>query len=193
MHHDKKHSLTKRKNSLSIRVVTTMDQLMHAYAVRAICFMEEHLTPANVACDGNDLQSTHFVAYDGEEPIGAMRVRWFNDFAKLERSAFRKEYRDIRNLRFAAEFVFEHVARKGYSCIVTHARPEYARLWERVLGFEVASGKPPLRLAGEDYEYIELVKTLLVPDNAITIETDAIVMARTEGQWDFAALSESRA
>jgi hypothetical protein len=182
----------KRKNSLSIQVATTLDQLMHAYAIRAICFMEEHQTPANVAFDGNDLQSTHFVAYEGVEPIGALRVRWFKNFAKLERSAFRKEYRDMRNLRQAAEFVFEHVARKGYSCIVTHARPEYARLWQRMLGFELAADKPPLRLAGEDCEYIELVKTLAVPENAITLDTDATVLARTEGQWDFVSVFERR-
>ncbi len=40
-----------------------MDQLMQAYAVRAICFMEENSMPATQALDGNDLQSTHFAVY----------------------------------------------------------------------------------------------------------------------------------
>lgn len=57
-------------------------------------------------------QATHFVAYIGDEPVASMRVRWFNDFAKLERSAFRKDYRDIKTVKFAAEFVLAHVAQK---------------------------------------------------------------------------------
>jgi hypothetical protein len=153
--------------------------------------MEEG-TPADIAFDGNDLQSTHFVVYNGDEPIGALRVRWFKDFAKLERSAFRKEFRDMRTLRFAAEFVFDHIARKGYPFVVTHAKPVYARLWQKMLGFEVVTGKQPLRLASDDEEYVELIKTLTVPENAITMETDAIVMARTEGEWDFSSRFESR-
>ncbi len=192
MEYDRKQTLTKHNNSLCMRPVTTMDQLMQAYAVRAICFMEENSMPATQALDGNDLQSTHFVVYNGEEPIGALRVRWFKDFAKLERSAFRKEFRDIRTLRFAAEFVFDHVARKGYSRVITHAKPVYARLWQKMLGFETVAGKPPLMFAGDDNEYIELVKTLVVPENAITMETDAIVMSRTEGAWDFKSVIEPR-
>jgi hypothetical protein len=167
-----------------------MDQLMHAYAVRAICFMEENGMPASHAMDGNDLQATHFVAYYGDEPVASMRVRWFSDFAKLERSAFRKEYRDIRTVKFAADFVFEHVARKGYSRVITHAKPPYTKLWQKMFGFKVVDGKPPLRFAGDENEYVELLKILNVPENAITTETNAIVMSRTEGKWDFASTTE---
>lgn len=165
---------------------------MHAYAVRAICFMEENSMPAAHAMDGNDLQATHFVAYNGDEPVASMRVRWFNDFAKLERSAFRKEYRDIKTVRFAANFVFEHISRKGYSRVITHAKQPYATLWQRMFGFRLIEGKLPLKFAGDPADYLELVKELNVPENAITMNSNAFVMSRTEGKWDFNSPSEPK-
>lgn len=152
--------------------------------------MDENSMPAAHAMDGNDLQATHFVAYSGDEPVASMRVRWFSNFAKLERSAFRKEYRDIRTVKFAANFVFEHIARKGYSRVITHAKQPYARLWQRMFGFTLLEGKPPLRFAGDENEYFELVKEIAVPDNAITTDTNAIVMSRTEGKWDLVSPTE---
>jgi hypothetical protein len=177
-------------NAIRIEIVTTQEQLLHAYAIRAICFMEEHGVAAKQSFDGNDLQSTHVIAYAGDEPIGALRIRWFNDFAKIERSAFRKAYRHPSLLKTVAEFVFAHIARKGYSRVVTHAAPTYARLWRAVLGFRQVEGKASVMFGGHE-PYVELVKDLVVPVNAITIDADPTVMFRVEGEWDFASKYEA--
>ena len=175
-------------NSFRVEIVTTMEQLQHAYAVRAICFMEETGLPVDHAFDGNDLQATHAVAYIGDEPVGALRIRWFSDFAKIERSAFRKAYRHPRYLKMSAEFVFAHIARKGYSRVITHAAPGYARLWRAVLGFREVPNKQPAMYHQE--AHVELIKDLTVPENAITLDTDVSVLFRTEGNWDNAAKYE---
>ena len=178
-------------NSIRVEIVTTMEQLQHAYAIRAICFMEDTGLVAGHAFDGNDLQATHIIIYSGEEPIGALRIRWFNDFAKIERSAFRKAYRNPRHLKTAAEFVFKHIARKGYSRVITHASPLYARLWRSLLGFKQVADKPPAFYAGHDEPFVELIKELDVPENAITLATDPAVLFRTEGEWDYASKYEA--
>jgi hypothetical protein len=178
----------KGHNSLRIEIVTTMEQLQHAYAVRAICFMEETGLPVDHAFDGNDLQATHAVAYMNEEPVGSLRIRWFNNFAKIERSAFRKAYRHPRYLKMAAEFVFAHIARKGYTTVITHASPEYARVWRTFLGFTEVTDKPPA--VYHDEPHVELIKELSVPENAITLATDPAVLFRTEGDWDATAKYE---
>lgn len=116
-------------NRIRAEVVTTYQQLMHAYAIRSICFMEEHGVPARHEFDGNDYQATHMIVYAGDEPVGTLRIRWFKDFAKLERTAFREAYRNTHVLKAFADFVFDHVARKGYDKVITHAQPKYARLW----------------------------------------------------------------
>ena len=101
-------------NQIRTEVVTTYEQLLHAYAIRAICFMEEHGVPARHEFDGNDYQATHIIVYAGHEPIGTMRIRWFKDFAKLERLAFREAYRNTHALKAFVFFAFNHIARKGY-------------------------------------------------------------------------------
>jgi hypothetical protein len=170
-------------NSIRTEIVTTHEQLLHAYAVRSICFMEEHGVPARHEFDGNDYQATHVVVYADDEPIGTLRIRWFKGFAKFERTSFRREYRNTHILKLLAHFSFDHVARKGFDKVITHAQPKYARLWRILFGFKDA-GKKPVYFEGHDEPYIELVKELTPPDNAISESTDSVVLFRTEGFWD---------
>lgn len=171
-------------NHIRVEVVTTPEQLLHAHAIRAICFMEEHGVAARQTYDGNDYQATHIIVYAGDEPVGTARIRWFKDFAKMERTSFRKAWRDPRTIKRCAEFIFEHISRKGYDRVITHAKPLYARLWQRMLGFKPAPGKEPLLFEGHGEPYIELVKELTPPENAITPCSDAAVLFRVEGYWD---------
>jgi hypothetical protein len=63
------------RQSIRTEVVTTYQQLLHAYAIRSICFMEEHAVKAQQTFDGNDYLSTRMIVYAGDEPIGALRVQ----------------------------------------------------------------------------------------------------------------------
>lgn len=177
-------AITPNHNQIRSQVVTTQEQLLHAYSIRAICFMEEHGVPAHHEFDGNDYQATHVIVYSGAEPIGTLRIRWFKEFAKFERTSFRKAYRNLHTLKAAADFAFDHVARKGYDKVITHAQSKYARLWRMILGFKIAEGKKPIYFDGHAEPYIELVKDLTPPANAISANTDSVVMFRTEGFWD---------
>lgn len=171
-------------NSYMVHVVTTPEQMIHSIAIRSICFMEETGLPAKQAHDGNDYQATHVIMYCADEPIASLRIRWFRDFAKIERTALRKAHRNSHALKVLGEFVFAHIARKGYDVAITHANPLLARLWRTLFGFKECKSKPPLRFAGHETHYVELVKVLSVPDNAIDINTAAGVMMRVEGEWD---------
>jgi hypothetical protein len=177
------NSPVRSDNDIRIRVVTTADQFMHAIAIRAICFMEDTGLTADQAIDGNDYQATHVLVYANQEPIGAARIRWFRDFAKIERTAFRSAYRNPRILKRSAEFIFDHVAKKGYQQLITHAEPKYARVWEMLLGFKRVAGRPQVTTEGHE-PYIELVKTLSPPPDAITLQTHPKVLFRIEGQWE---------
>ena len=168
-------------NSLRAEVVTSMEQLVQVCALRALGYLEDTVMPFDHAYDGNDLQATHIVVYDGSEPVGTMRVRWFRGFAKMERTFFRKSHRGIPNIKVLLDFAFAHIARKGYSLAITHASPLYARLWRMHFGFENVS-KVPAIYHGETY--FELVKHLDVPPDAIVPDTDAKILYRVEGKWD---------
>lgn len=173
-----------KHNQIRVDVVTTYEQLLHAYAIRAICFMEEHGVKAKQTFDGNDYQATHIIVYSDDEPIGTARIRWFKEFAKFERASFRQAYRNMHVIKSCAEFTFEHVARKGYDKVITHAQPKYARLWRMLLGFRNVENKKPLYFDGHDEPYLELIKDLAPPTNAINALTDTDILFRTEGHWD---------
>jgi hypothetical protein len=180
-------------NQIRTEVVTTYEQLLHAYAIRSICFIEEHGYSARQEFDGNDYQATHMIVYAGDEPVGTQRIRWFKDFAKIERTAFRAAYRNTHVLKACSYFVFDHIARKGYDKVITHAQPKYARMWKIILGFKNAEGKTPFYFDGHTEPYIELVKELTPPDNAISLRTDTAVMFRIEGSWDAPSAFEAAA
>jgi hypothetical protein len=172
----------KSDNTIRIVIVTNSEQLLHAYAVRSICFMEETGLAARRAFDGNDFQATHIVIYADNEPVGASRIRWFNGFAKIERTGFRQAYRNVRILKQTADFIFEHVARKGYSKVVTLAKPKYAAIWVRMLGFRQVMDRPPT-VSADGEPFLELIKDLSAPADAISIDTDPNVLFRVEGSW----------
>jgi hypothetical protein len=111
----------------------------------------------------------------------------------MERTAFRAAYRNSHVLKTSAYFVFEHIARKGYSKAITHAQPKYARMWRIILGFKNAEGKAPFYFDGHAEPYVELVKQLTPPENAISLNTDTAVMFRIEGCWDAPSQFEAAA
>lgn len=102
----------------------------------------------------------------------------------MERTSFRKAWRSPRILRGCAPFIFDHVSRKGYDRLITHAKPAYARLWRMVLGFKDVPEKGPLLFEGHGEPYVELVKDLTPPANAISSQTDVATLFRVEGFWD---------
>jgi hypothetical protein len=173
-------------NSVRVELVDNQEKLTHALAIRAICFLEEEGLNVGLALDANDFHATHVIVYSGAEPIGALRIRWFKDFAKIERSGMRKAYRSPRNIKMAGDFAFDHIARKGFTRVITHAKPRYAKLWKALMGFR-ESGKPPATYHGHPEPYIELIRDLEPPNDAIGIETAANVLFRVEGRWDSAS------
>lgn len=170
-------------DSLRVKLVTSWDQFAYVTAIRSVCYTDDSDTklPFDDAFDGNDFQASHIIAYLGNEPIGALRIRWFANFAKIERTGFRPEYRPPRHLQKAAPFVFNHIARKGYARAITHAAPKYAAVWRRYLGFRPVDKPAGLYKEGS---YIELVKGLDIPGNVITADSDINVLSRVEGDWD---------
>jgi hypothetical protein len=179
-------------NAIRYEIVQNQEQMLDALSIRAICFMEEQGVTARQSFDGNDFQATHVVGYDGEEPFAAIRIRWFNGFAKMERMALRKSHRNPRIVKSFAEFALAHVARKGYPIAITHAQPIYARLWRQLMKFEEVTSKERLTFNGHPEPYVELVKQLDVPGDAITADTDIATLFRVEGTWDQASRFEAR-
>ena len=62
---------------VTTKLAMKMEDSLHAFAVRAACFIGELDIPYSEEFDGHDFGATHVIAYVGEEPVGTVRVRYF--------------------------------------------------------------------------------------------------------------------
>lgn len=168
---------------IEVSVVRSLDELPEIYALRAIVYMGEQNCPYREEFDGNDLAgATHLVARIGREPVGAIRIRWFADFAKLERAAVVAHERKngVANALWRESAAL--AGRKGYRVILGHIEPRLLPFWNRCAGFRARDDRPTFRFS--DREYIEVIAELPARNDAIGLESPPLVLLRPEGAWD---------
>ena len=175
----------------SARPVRTLDEFQMAAAIRAAVFMAEQACPYEEEFDGNDFCATHFLLFDGRRPVGTLRVRWFADFAKLERIALLPCERGRLGLRVLLAEMFELVARKGYRRMLGQIQARLWPVWSRTFKCRLLPGRSPFCFS--DYEYREI--EILVPPHpaALVMEADPYVIIRPEGAWDVPGVLDASA
>lgn len=169
--------------ALSVGIVRGIDELLSACAIRAMVFAGEQRCPLTEEFDGNDFAGvTHLLVRHGVEPVGTLRMRWFADFAKVERVAVLPSARNNEPARALIRFAVHLAARKGYRRLIGNVEQSLVAYWQRALGVRVREDRPRVRFSDRDYVEIELA--LVPPIDAITPETEPMVMLRPEGAWD---------
>lgn len=166
--------------AIRVRVAHDIEEMMRAFAVRSAVFLSELECPYAEEFDGNDFTATHFLGLVDDEPASTCRVRYFADFAKLERVAVRRQF---RKSGVAAEMIacaLELCRQKGYRRLHGHCEERLLPFWNR-FGFEAIEGKTFV-LAG--HEYVELECLLEPHPDPIAIGKDPMLFIRPEGAWD---------
>jgi predicted GNAT family N-acyltransferase len=169
------------KRHIAITVAHNIEDLMRVMTVRAAVYIGEQECPYREEYDGNDFASTHLLGYVGDEPAGCLRIRFFAEFAKLERLAVRKEFRSTRLSARLVKAGIELCRNKGYRRLYGHSQKRLVNFWSR-------HGFRPLENAAEfvfsDFEYVEMVADIEPLPQAIAIGADPYVIIRPEGRWD---------
>lgn len=163
-----------------IKVVNGFEDMMRVAAVRSAVYIGEQACPYNEEFDGNDLAATHLLALVNNEPAGCMRLRFFGDFAKLERLAVRKEFRTSRT---AFELVRASVAlckEKGFRRIYGHAREDYLAFWQH-FGFNLKQNGAPFEFS--DHQFLEMVDDIEPSPTALSLNDGPYRLIRPEGMW----------
>ncbi|MCW5724468.1 MAG: GNAT family N-acetyltransferase [Maricaulaceae bacterium] len=167
---------------VSVRVAHTLDEVVMALTLRGVIYLGEQAAPYHEEYDGNDLAAaTHLIARVGGEPAGVLRLRWFADFAKVERAAVLDRFRRNGVMRRLMEEALAHCARRGYCYVLGHAQIGKLDYW-RSFGFHRRDERPSFWFS--DYEYAEIEIRLDPPPDAITRDTPPLVIIRPEGEWD---------
>ncbi|MCD8102013.1 MAG: GNAT family N-acetyltransferase [Alistipes sp.] len=136
------------------KTVTTPGELLMAFCVRSIVFVDEQACPYREEFDGLDLGATHFLALDGEEPYGTARVRIIPGAVKFERLAVRKQYRGGGAGRDFFGHVLEYMESLGPAKIILHAQAHLTGFYE---GFGFVRKGELFTEAGIPHVYMEKI------------------------------------
>lgn len=166
---------------IGIKVADCMEDIMKVFAIRSAVYLSEQDCPYEEEFDGNDFSASHLLGYVGDEPVACMRVRYFADFAKLERFAVRQAFRKSRVALMMARAAIDLCRMKGYTRIYGHAQDPLVNFWARFGGKPI---EPRRELVFSDYEYTEIVIETERHPEALSMESDPYVLIRPEGQWN---------
>ncbi|MFW6449210.1 MAG: GNAT family N-acetyltransferase, partial [Halobacteriota archaeon] len=112
-------------------------ELEDAFAVRHEVFVEEQDVDEELEYDEYDDAAVHFVAYDGDEPVGVARLRTLEDdrVAKVERVAVLEPRRGEGIGRELMAAVEREAGRLGVAELTMHAQT-HAEGFYADLGYE---------------------------------------------------------
>jgi predicted GNAT family N-acyltransferase len=168
------------EKAVAVTVVRSIEDLMRVVSIRSAVYVGEQECPYLEEFDGNDFSATHLLGYAGKEPAACLRIRYFADFAKIERLAVRKEFRKRRVAVQLVEAAIDLCRTKGYQRLYGHAQKRLVKFWSQ-FGFETFPGGQELVFS--DFDYVEMQMVAARRPNAITIGIDPYLIVRPEGQW----------
>jgi predicted GNAT family N-acyltransferase len=175
---DRHHNRT----DITVKVVRTLDDLQKVSVLRALTYMAEQACPYDEEFDGNDLCALHLLAFEGREPAGSLRLRFFSGFVKIERVCIDPRRRGGAILTFLMANAFEIASRKGYRKALAHMQTRLEQMWSHVMECRVVDRERGFDVSG--YSYLTLEIALPEHPEAITDESDPFVLIRPEGDWD---------
>ncbi len=167
--------------AISIRVAASLSDLMQVIAIRGAVYMGEQACPYDEEFDGNDFCAMHLIGSIGGEPAACMRIRFFADFAKLERLAVRREFRGTPLVFEIARAAKELCRLKGYTRIYGHALERLIPFWRRLGARPIEPQRPVIF---SDFSYTEMLIPTEPHPNALSLDSDPYVLIRPEGEWD---------
>jgi len=168
------------RTEVSVTVARTIEDFMRVVTIRSAVYVGEQECPFDEEFDGNDFSATHLIGYIGDEPAACLRIRYFADFAKVERLAVRREFRKTRLSFQISKAAIELCRTKGYSRIYAHAQKRLLNFFER-LGFRPLPGRREFSFS--DFDYVEIVLDTTPHPQAIAFGADPYLLIRPEGRW----------
>jgi GNAT superfamily N-acetyltransferase len=116
---------------VTTRLAMKMEDALQAFAVRAVCFIGELGVPFSEEFDGHDYGATHVIACLGDEPVGAVRLRWFPPLAVTERLAVLPRFRGHGAGQILLERCRALAASRGCIMLCAHVMPHDTGYWEK--------------------------------------------------------------
>jgi GNAT superfamily N-acetyltransferase len=165
---------------VTTKLAMKLEDSLQAFAIRAACFIGELDVPFSEEFDGHDFGATHVIAYVGEEPVGAVRVRWFQSFAMPERLAVLQRFRGHNIGNLLIERCRALARARGCNMLYAQSLPADVKYWEK-LGWRRLV---PEDAATETKRIVAMVQAADPSKPLPDVEAPEAVVLRREGQLD---------
>jgi GNAT superfamily N-acetyltransferase len=164
-----------------IRLAMKMEDALQAFAVRAACFSGELEVPFSEEFDGHDHGATHVVACLGDEPIGAVRLRWFKSFVMTERLAVLQRFRGHRVGRQLLEHGRILARSRGCDMLCAQVLPFDTGYWVKQGWWRLV---PEAESTAHSNQIVAMIKATDPGKPLREIERSAGIILRRETQLD---------
>lgn len=123
---------------MRIETVTTKDQLKNCFDIRKIVFIDEQNVPPELERDEHDKSAVHVIGYLVNKPIATGRIRFIDNYGKLERVAVLKKYRGQSYGTKIIKYMEKIILNKGFKRAVLNAQIHASDFYEK-LGYQIVS------------------------------------------------------
>jgi predicted GNAT family N-acyltransferase len=118
------------------RIASSVEDLIKVLVVRGIVFVEEQNVSYLEEMDEHEFSSVHVLGALKGEPVAAGRIRFVDQWSKLERIAVRKQYRKQNYGHQLVDYMIAHARRHGFKKIKMHAQARLVDFY-KAHGFKV--------------------------------------------------------
>ena len=120
---------------LDIRFTQNNKDMLSCLDLRRTVFIEEQNVPENEEVDGDDPDCDHILLTVSDTPVGAARLKYYNDFIKVQRVCVLKNYRGQGIGSKIINFIIRHVEKNDIRSSVRLGSQIHALEFYKRLGF----------------------------------------------------------
>ena len=120
---------------LDIRFTQNNKDMLSCLDLRRTVFIEEQNVPENEEVDGDDPDCEHILLTISDIPVGAARLKYYNDFVKVQRVCVLKNYRGQGIGSNIINFIIRHVEKNDIRSSVRLGSQIHALEFYKRLGF----------------------------------------------------------
>ncbi|MGM8212690.1 GNAT family N-acetyltransferase [Virgibacillus sp. W0430] len=123
---------------MKIQIAETQKEKKDALYVRTIVFVNEQQVPPELEVDEHDETSIHIVGYLNNNPVAAGRLRFVDEYGKLERICVLKEQRGKAYGKHIIQHMESVISDHGYQKAKLNAQTHAERFYNQ-LGYQTIS------------------------------------------------------
>lgn len=125
---------------MNLKIVETLEEKEQAFFVRTEVFVKEQNVPVEEEIDEFDDTAIHFIGYEKEHPVVASRLRFVDEYGKLERICVLKEFRGKSFGKEIIQAMEKVILEKGYVKAKLNAQTHAEEFYKK-LGYQTVSGE----------------------------------------------------